>query len=194
MHGRECYRRNSEAVNYSFYKNMMLVVPLWMFGFFSKFSGTQIYNQAAYSVYNVFFTALPIIWFATFDFEYSKETLLSKPRLYYIGLENKYMSGFASVRYMFYAVWYSTLMLFLCFITIDGYAWSGSEGKSGSLFIAGEFVFTMLVISVNMKILIGSTQVSFYSLFFVLGSVAAYICVFYFLSVYSPAANDYMVF
>ena len=72
FHGREAYRRNSYSVCYMFYKNMIETVPIFMFGTLSKFSGTLIYNSALYASYNTFFTALPIIWFATFDLEYPK--------------------------------------------------------------------------------------------------------------------------
>jgi len=37
-------------------------------------------------MYNVMFTFLPIIWFAVFDWEYEKEELLKRPKLYKIGL------------------------------------------------------------------------------------------------------------
>lgn len=39
-HGREAYRRNSFLVLYMFYKNVMLVLPIFFFGMFSAFSGT----------------------------------------------------------------------------------------------------------------------------------------------------------
>ena len=38
-HGREAYRRNSYLVNYTFYKNILFVFPLFMYGFYSAFSG-----------------------------------------------------------------------------------------------------------------------------------------------------------
>lgn len=87
-HGREAYRRNSYAVLYIFYKNIFETVPIWLFGVFSMFSGLVIYNQLLYFSYNVFFTALPIIWYATFDYEYTKEVLKKRPKLYYIGLND----------------------------------------------------------------------------------------------------------
>ena len=43
-HGRENYRRNTYAISHMFYKNILLVVPIWSYGWFSLFSGTQIYN------------------------------------------------------------------------------------------------------------------------------------------------------
>ncbi len=94
VHGREAYRRNSYTVCYIFYKNVLETVPVWLFGVFSKFSATQIYNSLLYVSYNLFFTALPIIWFATFDWEYTKEVFKKRPALYRVGLENRYFTAF----------------------------------------------------------------------------------------------------
>ena len=39
IHGREAYRRNSNLIGYTFYKNVLYVVVQFWFGFFSVFSG-----------------------------------------------------------------------------------------------------------------------------------------------------------
>jgi magnesium-transporting ATPase (P-type) len=75
-----------------FWKNILLVFPIWFFGFFSYFSGTAIYEMILYQLFNVAFTAIPIIWYAVFDWEYSKETLLEKPKYYRIGLQDKHFN------------------------------------------------------------------------------------------------------
>lgn len=72
VHGRECYRRNSVLVSYMFYKNVLYVMPIFMYGFISFFSGTTIYDPVMYQLYNVIFTGIAIIWFAVFDWEYEK--------------------------------------------------------------------------------------------------------------------------
>ena len=41
VHGRECYRRNSFATVYIFYKNILLTAPLFIYGIFSAFSGVK---------------------------------------------------------------------------------------------------------------------------------------------------------
>mmetsp|Transcript_64251 Transcript_64251/g.88870 ORF Transcript_64251/g.88870 Transcript_64251/m.88870 type:complete len:111 (+) Transcript_64251:409-741(+) len=38
VHGREYYRRNCYLVNYSFYKNFVYVLPIFIFGFYTAFS------------------------------------------------------------------------------------------------------------------------------------------------------------
>ena len=58
-----------------FYKNILETIPVFMYGGLSLFTGVQIYNSILYVSFNTFFTCVPIIWFGTFDFEYSKVIL-----------------------------------------------------------------------------------------------------------------------
>ena len=44
VHGREAYRRNTYMISYTFYKNVVFVFPVFIFGIFSAFSGISIYN------------------------------------------------------------------------------------------------------------------------------------------------------
>lgn len=42
-----------------------------------------------YQCYNIFFTSIPIMYFALFDFEFSKEEFLANYRHYKIGFKSK---------------------------------------------------------------------------------------------------------
>jgi phospholipid-transporting ATPase len=88
VHGREAYRKNSYLVLYQFWKNALLVLPIFYYGVLTKFSGTQFYDGSMYQGYNIFFTGMPVCWFCAFDFQYSKETFLKNPHYYKIGLKN----------------------------------------------------------------------------------------------------------
>ena len=68
-----------------FYKNILIASPIFFYGLFSKFSGILIYHVLMYNAYNVVFTAMPIIWFATNDFEHTKDRLMNDPILYKYG-------------------------------------------------------------------------------------------------------------
>ena len=51
------------------------------------------------------FTALPIMWFAVFDWEFKKEEFLINPKLYRIGLDDVFFNKWTFWRWFFYAVW-----------------------------------------------------------------------------------------
>jgi len=54
VHGRWNYRRQSKVVLYSFYKNIVLVLTLSLFAFYSGFSGTASYEDTLIAGFNFF--------------------------------------------------------------------------------------------------------------------------------------------
>jgi len=75
-------------IKYSFYKSVMYMIPQFYFGFLSGFSGLVFYEPIIYQMYNISMTGLPIMYFALFDFEYSKLNFLRCPNYYKIGMMN----------------------------------------------------------------------------------------------------------
>jgi len=55
-----------------FYKQILFITPIYWAGLFNGFSGLPIYEKYIYAMYNIFFTAIPIFWFAVMDHEYKK--------------------------------------------------------------------------------------------------------------------------
>ncbi|CDW72470.1 cation transport atpase [Stylonychia lemnae] len=64
IHGRESFRRNTFLVCFLFYKNVLLVFPIFLFGFVDKFRQNVFFGTYLYAFYNVIFTSMPIIWFS----------------------------------------------------------------------------------------------------------------------------------
>jgi len=81
-HGRENYRRNSYLVNYTLYKNFVFVLPLLIYGIWNRFSSQAYYEIYLLEVFNLIFTAAPIVFYAVLDQEHSKQDLLNYPCLY----------------------------------------------------------------------------------------------------------------
>ena len=70
-----------------FYKNITFVMPQYWFGFVSAFSGQTLYESWIYQLYNIVFTAFPIMWYAVMDKEFSKQVFLNDPSKYSTGLK-----------------------------------------------------------------------------------------------------------
>jgi len=177
VHGREAYRRNSYLIMYMFYKNVIYVMPIFFFGIESLFSGTQIYDVYLYNAYNIFFTGAPITWYSIFDWQHTKEELLSNVKHYSIGLENKCFNPFLFWTWYIMAIWQGAVLLFLTFNTLDESSGEqyvnntflkdipGGKTISGSLILNGLFIFQAIVILVNVKIFIQTNTHSFMSVF-----------------------------
>lgn len=161
-----------------------------MYGFVSLFTGVVIYNSMLYVLFNLCYTALPVIWFATNDYEYPKHVIVKRPRLYKIGIENVYFNSTVFWRWIFYAFWQSTLIVFLVFFSLDHLS-SDARGDFGGIWMAGSLVFTTLVIVSNMKIMISSYLYNGWMLFFVIGSVLFYFLTFWLLSRFITSSDQY---
>ena len=174
VHGRESYRRNSFATTYVFYKNILEASPVFYFGIWSYFSGTFIYHMLMYNAYNPVFTAFPIIWFATMDFEHSKETLLSKPDLYKYGPRNLHFNIKIFLRELGYGFIESLWITIFSLYTIS--VGSGAiNGKYGGYAESGDFIFACVVFVANVKVLVAANQIGAGILILIFGSVISYI-------------------
>lgn len=58
-----------------------------------------------YQLYNILFTAFPVIWLAVMDFEYPKEVFLAVPEYYQLGIKNMCFSTRQFWKWVFYGVW-----------------------------------------------------------------------------------------
>lgn len=52
---------------YFFYKNMIFTIPQFYFSHYSGYSGQSVFDDWYLTLYNLFFTALPLIVKAVFD-------------------------------------------------------------------------------------------------------------------------------
>ena len=54
----------------------------------STFSGQQLYEAFIYQTYNMNCTGVSIMFYALFDFEFTKRALMDNPQYYEIGIKN----------------------------------------------------------------------------------------------------------
>jgi magnesium-transporting ATPase (P-type) len=59
--------RIAEMILYFFYKNMLFTIPQFVFAFFCGYSGQTIFDDIYISLYNLIFTAFPLIIRAVFE-------------------------------------------------------------------------------------------------------------------------------
>ena len=127
-----------------------------------------------YMAYNTLFTALPVIWFATNDFEHSKKRLLSDPELYKFGPRQLHLNLKIYLREIAYGFFQAALILYFSFNVLNRRS-SNAKGFFGSLVDAGDFVLANAVLVANVKILVASYEISGGILISVLLSVLAYV-------------------
>ena len=73
IHGKQDYYRTAKVVLFSFYKNTVLTFVLFLFTFFSGYSGQSLFEDNIYTTYNIVLF-LPVVCMGVFDRPVSSKT------------------------------------------------------------------------------------------------------------------------
>ncbi|VVA90796.1 unnamed protein product [Arabis nemorensis] len=173
VHGRWSYLRICKVVMYFFYKNLTFTLTQFWFTFRTGFSGQRFYDDWFQSLYNVVFTALPVIVLGLYEKDVSASLSKRYPELYREGIRNSFF------KWRVVAVWassavYQSLVCYL-FVAASSFGAINSSGKIFGLWDVSTLVFTCLVISVNMRILLMSNSITRWHYITVGGSILAWL-------------------
>lgn len=143
LHGRWNYNRISRVVLYSFYKNFLLVLPMFYYFFLNQYSGTSIYDSWLIMSYNTIFTALPIVVLGSMDKDISAKLIISNPRLYTEGILSKVLNMRVFLEWIVISIIHSVILYTLIVITSQNII----EGQGGTedLVSTGTVLFISIV-------------------------------------------------
>jgi phospholipid-transporting ATPase len=153
VHGREDYRRNCMVVKYTFYKNVLYVIPQYYFGFWSAFSGQTLYEPFFYQLYNITMTSLPIMYYPLFDWQHTKEVFMKYPELYMKGMTYSEYSNMTFLKWFFMGIWHSIIIYWVCMMVLEAENRMMSNGKTSGFWVGGHVVYGAAVLMANMLIL-----------------------------------------
>lgn len=92
VHGSWSYQRISNAILYSFYKNITLYMTQFWFVFYNLFSGQSLVESWTLTLYNVLFTVFPPFIMGVFDQFVNARLLDRYPQLYQLGQQRKFFN------------------------------------------------------------------------------------------------------
>ncbi|CUG00064.1 phospholipid-transporting ATPase 1c, putative [Bodo saltans] len=173
VHGRYNYRRISRLILYCFYKNISLYLTQLWFCVFNFCTGQSLYDPWALSMYNVAFSAFPIVITATLDKDVRMERLLSKdqfPELYHDGLHHTLFNTGTFWLFLGNAVFHSLLGFFLS-IRILQYFTDFSSGLDLGMTGSGCTAYSAILVIVTVKISLETQSWTVVNIIVVLGSV-----------------------
>uniref|UniRef100_A0A8C7NAM5 Phospholipid-transporting ATPase n=1 Tax=Oncorhynchus kisutch TaxID=8019 RepID=A0A8C7NAM5_ONCKI len=111
VHGRWSYLRMCKFLRYFFYKNFTFTFVHFWYGFFCGFSAQTVYDEWFITLYNLVYTALPVLALSLFDQDVNDRWSFQYPKLYAPGQLNQYFSKRAFVYTVLHSG-YSSLVLF----------------------------------------------------------------------------------
>ncbi|KAF7459007.1 P-type ATPase [Cryptosporidium felis] len=173
VHGRLAYRRICKLALYMFYKNLTVGIPVFIYGYFTLWSGTRLYFDYWYQVYNVILSSVPIIVVSVFDFDVTKQESISKPHLYKFGPEKKFLNPKISLIYLLDSMWHIFVIFTIPYILFSVNS-TNLFGSNQS--IVGATIYYLVILVVNVKVLLMADHIHYLLGFAVAFSMFSWIC------------------
>ncbi|GMF21222.1 unnamed protein product [Phytophthora fragariaefolia] len=149
VHGRWNHRRVARVILFSFYKNMALIMTLFLFSFFNGYSGQTLYESYLMVGWNVLYTLLPIFVLGITDEDIRDTAVMRFPFVYRSSLRKSELSIRDLSFWVANALFHSVLV-FLFVKNAMGMV-SSRYSHANGLFPDGTAVYGALIIAVTLK-------------------------------------------
>uniref|UniRef100_A0A3B3HUL8 Phospholipid-transporting ATPase n=1 Tax=Oryzias latipes TaxID=8090 RepID=A0A3B3HUL8_ORYLA len=166
VHGRWSYLRMCKFLRYFFYKNFTFTFVHFWFAFFCGFSAQTVYDEWFITLYNLMYTALPVLGMGLFD-QVTVTWSFQYPQLYVPGQRNLYFSKRAFFKCALHSCYSSLLLFFIPYAALQDTV--RDDGKD----VADYQSFALL----TQTCLMFMSYWTAVNTFFVLGSLAMYFAV-----------------
>ncbi|CAJ1932172.1 unnamed protein product [Sphenostylis stenocarpa] len=140
VHGHWCYRRISSMICYFFYKNITFGFTLFLYEVYASFSGKPAaYNDWFLSVYNIFFSSLPVIALGVFDQDVSARMHIANE-----GVQNLLFSWRRIFSWMLNGFISAIIIFFFCTKAMEIQAFD-EKGRTAGRDILGATMYTCVL-------------------------------------------------
>uniref|UniRef100_A0A8C5HWM0 Phospholipid-transporting ATPase n=1 Tax=Gouania willdenowi TaxID=441366 RepID=A0A8C5HWM0_GOUWI len=176
VHGRWSYLRMCKFLQYFFYKNFTFTFVHFWYAFFCGFSAQTVYDEWFITLYNLVYTALPVLGLSIFDQDVNDRWSFQYPQLYAPGQLNQYFNKKAFVRCMMHSCYSSIILFFIPWAAM--YDTVRDDGKDIADYQSFALLAqTCLIIVVSAQLCLDTHYWTAVNQFFVWGSLAAYFAV-----------------
>ncbi|XP_050074258.1 phospholipid-transporting ATPase IF [Anopheles maculipalpis] len=175
VHGHYFSTRLAVLVLYFFYKNLVFMGVQLYFQIHSLFSNQSVYDSVFLTLYNVVYTAIPVLVLALTEKPYQEQTLLKNPSLYQKVAGNKQYAWKYFIGWLVLGIYHFSIIYFFTYAV-----WSGNPAlyanwpATVSFSCYGTVLIHNVVVLVNLKLLIETIYKSYIIIATVLLSIFAF--------------------
>ncbi|KAI3362567.1 hypothetical protein L3Q82_012274, partial [Scortum barcoo] len=173
VHGRWSYIRMCKFLRFFFFKNFAFTLVHFWYSFFSGYSSQVAYEDWFITLYNLCYSALPVLLVGLLDQDVNDKLSLKFPKLYLPGQQGSlfnYKNFFIS---LFHGIFVSLIIFFIPYGAF--LQTMGQDGEAPSDYQSFAVVTaSSLVFIVNLQISLDTSYWTFVNCFAVLGSIAIY--------------------
>uniref|UniRef100_A0A3Q2ZSE6 Phospholipid-transporting ATPase n=1 Tax=Kryptolebias marmoratus TaxID=37003 RepID=A0A3Q2ZSE6_KRYMA len=186
VHGHFYYIRIATLVQYFFYKvnsvsticfnsiNVCFITPQFLYQFFCLFSQQTLYDSVYLTLYNICFTSLPILVYSLFEQLVHPHVLQSKPALYRDISKNSLLSFGTFLYWTLLGFCHAFIFFFGSYILMGEDTTLMGNGQMFGNWTFGTLVFTVMVITVTLKLALETHFWTWMNHFVTWGSIAFY--------------------
>ncbi|XP_049278671.1 phospholipid-transporting ATPase IF isoform X2 [Anopheles funestus] len=175
VHGHYFSTRLAVLVLYFFYKNLVFMGIQLYFQIHSLFSNQSVYDSVFLTLYNVVYTAIPVLVLALTEKPYQEQTLLKIPSLYQKVAGNKQYAWKYFIGWMVLGIYHFSIIYFFTYAEFIGNPAVYSYWPATVSFPCfGTILIHNVVVLVNLKLLIESIYKSYIFIATVLLSIFAF--------------------
>ncbi|XP_065115436.1 phospholipid-transporting ATPase IF isoform X3 [Paramisgurnus dabryanus] len=182
VHGHFYYIRIATLVQYFFYKNVCFITPQFLYQFFCLFSQQTLYDSVYLTLYNICFTSLPILVYSLFEQLVHPHVLQTKPALYRDISKNSMLSFKTFLYWTILGFCHAFIFFFGSYILMgedttllgNGQILRANKQLMFGNWTFGTLVFTVMVITVTLKLALETHFWTWMNHFVTWGSIAFY--------------------
>ncbi|XP_013870106.1 phospholipid-transporting ATPase ID isoform X2 [Austrofundulus limnaeus] len=176
VHGRWSYLRMCKFLRYFFYKNFTFTFVHFWFAFFCGFSAQTVYDEWFITLYNLMYTALPVLGMSLFDQDVNDVWSFQHPQLYVPGQLNLYFSKKAFFKCAIHSCYSSLVLFFIPYAALQDTV--RDDGKDVANYQSFALLTqTSLLFAVSIQLGLEMSYWTAVNTFFVLGSLVMYFVV-----------------
>ncbi|KAM8848723.1 phospholipid-transporting ATPase 11C isoform 1-T2 [Synchiropus picturatus] len=173
-HGHLYYVRIAHLVQYFFYKNLCFILPQFLYQFFCGYSQQPLYDAAYLTMYNICFTSMPILAYSLFEQHICIEALLDNAAFYRNIAKNNMLRWRPFLYWTLLGIFHGLLFFFGVRLLFSNPALQDNGQVFGN-WSYGTIVFTVLVITVTLKLALDTRHWTWINHFVIWGSLAFYV-------------------
>ncbi|XP_014885581.1 probable phospholipid-transporting ATPase IF isoform X2 [Poecilia latipinna] len=182
VHGHFYYIRIATLVQYFFYKNVCFITPQFLYQFFCLFSQQTLYDSVYLTLYNICFTSLPILVYSLFEQLVHPDILQAKPSLYRDISKNSLLSFRTFLYWTVLGFTHAFVFFFGSYLLMgedtslmsNGQMLRANRQLMFGNWTFGTLVFTVMVITVTLKLALETQFWTWMNHFVTWGSIAFY--------------------
>jgi len=148
IHGRFSYLRSSKVVLWSFYKNALFPMPLFLYGFSNAWSSQTLYDSIILNLFNMLLTQIPVLLIGWTEKDYGSEHLMQHPEKYPIFRDNETFSLSRFILAMSVGILQGTVIYLIAyFMFVDVMT---PDGLVSGLWVFGHYICSATIVVVNL--------------------------------------------